>query len=100
MIEKKEAVDNLEDIMSVEGIDMVQFGPGDYSLSSGYMGQRSHLKVKEAEIKTIKTAIKKGIKTRVEIRSINFKIEDLQKYVDLGVQDFYLPSDGSIFFNG
>jgi len=27
MIEKKEAVDNLEEILSVSGIDMVQFGP-------------------------------------------------------------------------
>ena len=36
MIEKKEAIDNLEEILSVKGIDMVQFGPGDYSLSLGY----------------------------------------------------------------
>jgi len=67
MIEKKEAVDNIEEILSVEGIDMVQFGPGDYSLSLGYPGQRNHPKVKEAELKTIKTAIKKGIRPRVEI---------------------------------
>jgi len=38
MIEKKEAVDNLKEILSVEGIDMVQFGPGDYSLSIGFQG--------------------------------------------------------------
>ena len=33
MIEKKEAVDNLEEIFSVKGIDMVQFGPSDYLLN-------------------------------------------------------------------
>jgi len=38
---------------------MVQFGPGDYSLSLGYPGQCNHPKVKEAELKTIETAIKK-----------------------------------------
>jgi len=98
MIEKKEAVDNLEEILSVEGIDMVQFGPGDYSLSLGYPGKRNHPKVKEAELKTIETAIRKGIRPRVEIGSIDYKIEDLQKYVELGVKDFSLPSDGNILF--
>jgi len=98
MIEKKEAVDNLEEILSVEGIDMVQFGPGDYSLSMGYPGQRNHPKVKEAELKTIKIALKKGILPRVEIGSIDYKIEDLQKYVELGVKDFSLPSEGKIIY--
>ena len=98
MIEKKEAVDNLEEILSVKGIDMVQFGPGDYSLSTGYVGQRSHPKVKEAELKTIKMAIEKGIRPRVEIGSIDYKLEDLQKYIDLGVRDFHLPSDGSVVY--
>jgi len=98
MIEKKEAVDNLEEILSVEGIDMVQFGPSDYSLSLGYPGQRNHPKVKEAELKTIKKAIEKGIRPRVEIGSIDYKIEDLQKYIELGVKDFSLPSEGKIIY--
>lgn len=70
MIEKKEAVDNLDEILSVPGIDMIQFGPGDYSLSLGHPGERKHPKVKEAELKTIETAIKKSIRPRVEISSI------------------------------
>lgn len=98
MIEKKEAVDNLEEILSIDGIDMVQFGSGDYSLSLGYPGQRNQPKVKEAELKTIKTALEKGIRPRVEIGSINYKIEDLQKYIELGVQDFSLPSEGKIVY--
>lgn len=98
MIEKKEAVDNLDDILSVEGIDMVQFGPGDYSLSLGYPGQRTHPKVKEAELKTIKTSIKKGIRPRVEIGSIDYKLEDIHKYIELGVKDFSLPSEGKIVY--
>ena len=98
MIEKKEAVDNLEEILSVKGIDMVQFGPGDYSLSLGYPRQRNHPKVKEAELKTIKTALGKGIRPRVEIGSIDYKIEDLQKYIELGVKDFSLPSEGKIVY--
>jgi 2-keto-3-deoxy-L-rhamnonate aldolase RhmA len=98
MIEKKEAVDNLEEILTIDGIDMVQFGPGDYSLSLGYPRQHNHPKVKEAELKTIKTALKNSIRPRVEIGSIDYKIEDLQKYIELGVKDFSLPSEGKIIY--
>jgi len=98
MIEKREAVDNLDAILSVEGIDMIQFGPGDYSLNLGYPGQRNHPKVKEAELKTIEIAIKRVIRPRVEIGSIDYKIEELQKYIELGVKDFSLPSEGKIIY--
>ena len=99
MIEKREAVENLDEILSVEGIDMIQFGPGDYSLSLGYPGQRNHPEVKEAELKTIKTALAKKIRPRVEIGSIHYKMDDLQKYLDLGVRDFHLPSEGKIIYD-
>lgn len=98
MIEKKEAVDNLEEILSVKGVDMIQFGPGDFSMSIGYPGQRSHPKVKEAELKTIKLSLEKGIRPRIEIGSINYKIEDLKEYIDLGVKDFHLPCEGKIIY--
>ena len=39
MIEKRSAMDNLEEILSVKGIDMVQFGSNDYSISIGKPGQ-------------------------------------------------------------
>src|ERR1051325_2551650 len=42
MIEKKGAVENLEAILAVPGVDMVQFGPSDYSMSIGLAGQRQH----------------------------------------------------------
>ncbi|UCC15882.1 MAG: hypothetical protein JSU58_05770, partial [Dehalococcoidales bacterium] len=35
MIEKKGAMENLEEILSVKGVDMVQFGSSDYSISIG-----------------------------------------------------------------
>jgi len=94
MIEKKQAVDNLEKILSVSGIDMVQFGPCDYSLSIGLSGQASHPKVKEAELKTIKTALKMGVHPRVEINNL----ENIEKYLDLGVRDFSLSSDMVILY--
>ena len=38
MIEKAPAVENLEDLLAVKGVDMVQFGPADYSISIGLPG--------------------------------------------------------------
>lgn len=96
MVEKKGCIDNLEEILSLKGIDMVQFGPCDYSLSIGLPGQWTHPKVKEAELKTINVALKMGVRPRVEIGPINYKSEDIKKYIDLGVKDFHLPSDAII----
>jgi 2-keto-3-deoxy-L-rhamnonate aldolase RhmA len=56
MIEKRSAVENLEAILSIGGIDMVQFGPADYSLSIGIPGQWTHPRVKEAGRHVIETA--------------------------------------------
>jgi len=42
MVEKKSCVDNLDAILSVPGIDMVQFGASDFSMSIGKTGQYGH----------------------------------------------------------
>ncbi len=94
MIEKKQAVDNLDEILSVGGIDMVQFGACDYSLSIGLPRQFSHAKVKEAELRTIKTALKMGIHPRVEMNNL----DNIEKYLDLGVRDFSLSTDMVILY--
>ena len=39
MIEKKGAVENLDEVLAVKGIDMVQWGPADYAMSIGRPGQ-------------------------------------------------------------
>ena len=67
MIEKASAVEHLEAMLSVKGVDMVQFGPADYSMSIGIPGQWGHPRVKEAEAHVIKTALRLGVAPRVEI---------------------------------
>ena len=47
-IEEKEALDNLADILTVEGVDVFFVGPTDLSQSLGYPGQRDHPVVKRA----------------------------------------------------
>ena len=56
LIEEQEAVGNLKEILTVEGIDVFLIGPGDLSQSMGYLGEPHHPKVK-AEINRVVTDI-------------------------------------------
>jgi 2-keto-3-deoxy-L-rhamnonate aldolase RhmA len=47
-IETKEAVANIEDICSVDGVDATYIGPADLSASYGYLGNMSHPDVQKA----------------------------------------------------
>ncbi|MCE5280904.1 MAG: 2,4-dihydroxyhept-2-ene-1,7-dioic acid aldolase [Deltaproteobacteria bacterium] len=89
MIEKKEAVENLEEILGVPGIDMIQWGPSDYSVSIGKAGRRTDPEIKATERKVIETALRRGVAPRAEV----VKPEDAQYYLDLGVRHFNLNVD-------
>lgn len=95
MIEKESAVENLEDLLAVKGVDMVQFGPADYSMSLGLTGQWTHPRVKEAERYVIDTALKMGVAPRAEISHP----EEAAKYLDWGVKHFCIGTDVSILFD-
>ncbi len=95
MIEKASAVENLEAILSVKGVDMVQFGPADYSMSMGLAGQYGHPKVKEAERRVIETALKMGVTPRAEIS----RPDQAKAYLDMGVRHFCIGTDMRILFD-
>ncbi len=94
MIEKREAVENLEEILSVPGIDMVQWGPADYSMSTGHAGERGHPEVRAAEKKVFETCLRMGIPPRAEISSP----EDARRFLDMGVRHFCLGTDIAILY--
>lgn len=94
MIEKAQAIENLEALLSVPGVDMVQFGPADYSMSIGLAGQWDHPRVREAERFMIETAQKKGIAPRAEISHP----DEAKRYRDMGVKHFCIGTDVSILF--
>lgn len=89
MVEKKSCVDNLDEILKVPGIDMVQFGASDFSMSIGKPAQYSHPEVVEAELHTIRTALKKGKNPRVELRDPS----QAEKYLAMGVKHFCIGWD-------
>ncbi|MGD8293709.1 MAG: aldolase/citrate lyase family protein [Desulfobacterales bacterium] len=95
MIEKQPAVERLEDILSVPGIDMIQWGPVDYSMSIGRPGGRNSDEVKAVERKVFETALKMGVPPRAEINSV----DEAKYYLDLGVRHFNIGMDLSILFN-
>lgn len=95
MIEKKQAVDHLDEILSVEGIDMIQWGPADYSMSVGKAGQKTDPEIKAVERKVFETALKMGVPPRAEINSV----DQAKYYLDMGVRHFNIGMDLSILFD-
>lgn len=95
MIEKAEAVENLEKLLAVKGVDMVQFGPADYAMSIGLAGRFRHPRVREAEEYVIATALRAGIAPRAELHGR----EGMERYLDLGVKHFCIGTDVRILYD-
>ncbi len=94
MIEKQSAVEHLEEILSVPGLDMIQWGPADYTMSIGRHHDRNNPEVKAIEYGVLEMAIKMGIPPRVELRYP----EQAQAYLEMGVKHFSLGMDLSILY--
>jgi 4-hydroxy-2-oxoheptanedioate aldolase len=94
MVEKKPALDNLKEILSVGGVDMIQFGPADFSLSIGKPGQWSAPELKKAHKFAIETAMKLGIRPRIEIESF----EEAKPWIDMGIKDFCVGWDVGVIY--
>ena len=95
MIEKQSAVDHLDEILEVEGIDMVQWGPADYSMSIGRPGETGHPDIRAVERNVIEKSIQAGVPPRAEIS----QPDQARYYQDLGVRHFNLGVDLSVLFN-
>jgi 2-keto-3-deoxy-L-rhamnonate aldolase RhmA len=89
MIEKQAAVDNIEEICSVPGVDMIQFGPSDYCMSNGWNRSDHISEFKTAERHCIEVAQKHGVAARCEIQTP----DEAQYYIDLGVRHFSLGDE-------
>ncbi len=91
MIEKKRAIDELEEILAIDGVDMVNFGPCDYSVSVGkaYTTSRWCTEAYRAHRDMLELALKHGKRARVEIGNW----EQAREYTDMGVRDFNVGVD-------
>ncbi len=94
MIEKKGAMENLDEILSIKGVDMVQFGPNDFSISIGKPGQGASPEVQKAHRYMIERALARGVAPRVEIASF----EQAKPFIEMGVRHFCIGWDVGIIF--
>ncbi len=95
MIEKKGAVEQLEEILAIPGLDMIQWGGADYSMSVGKAGQRNSPEIVATEKYVLETALKMGVQPRAEISTP----DEARYYLDLGVRHFCIGTDLAILFD-
>jgi 4-hydroxy-2-oxoheptanedioate aldolase len=89
MIETKTLADDIEEALSLPGIDMVQFGPSDFSVSINRPGEGyNNVEITETMERSYQVAKRKGIRIRAECNA-----EDMEKWTDLGCRDFCIGSD-------
>jgi 2-keto-3-deoxy-L-rhamnonate aldolase RhmA len=94
MVEKKSLMAELEDVLAIDGIDMIQFGPADYGLSLRTPGKPFKAaefkeKITTDRDKAHEMAIKAGVRPRAEAGTA----KDCQYYLDRGVRDFCIGWD-------
>ena len=93
MIEKAVLVEQLEEVLAVPGVDMIQWGPSDYTMSSGLYTKRNYQdEVKKVERKVFETCIKMGVAPRVELQSL----DNVDYYLEMGVKHFRIGHDMAI----
>ena len=95
-IEHIEAVSNIEDIISVDGIDGIIIGPYDLSGSMGYPGEYHRDDVKEAIAKVLKSCKEKNIPSGFHV--IESNPTKLQERIDEGCT--FLAYSLDFFFLG
>ena len=89
MIESAAAVERLDEILAVPGVDMVHFGPADYALTIGKPGGKGSAEIRRVHRDVIERALKKGVRARVVVNGL----DNAREYFDMGVRDFCIGSD-------
>lgn len=80
-IEDPEAMEELEGIAEVEGIDMLFFGPGDYSHALGIVGQLDHPEIRKGFERVAEVARKHG-----KFAGTVTRLDTIQERIDMGYQ--------------
>ena len=94
-IETEEALNNLEGILSVEGVDVAFVGPADLSMSLGVFRQFDHPRFTKA----LETVVEKA-KAAGVAPGIFCTVDNINDYVERGFQFNSLASDVALLVHG
>jgi 4-hydroxy-2-oxoheptanedioate aldolase len=95
-IETLEALENLDAIAAVEGVDVLFIGPADLSMAMGIFGQFDHPTFLDALNKIVQAA-KKANKA---IGILLFNADDYDKYHNMGIKFIACGSDATFVAQG
>jgi len=96
MIEKDVAVQNIDQVLAAardKGVDMTQWGAGDFGVSHGQPGMMGTPEVKPFEELVIAKSLEYGVAPRIEIGAV----EQAKRYIDLGVRHFCIGWDRFLY---
>jgi len=94
-IEGKEGIENFDNILDVNGVDIIFIGPYDLSQSLGVPGQTNHPKV----INAMKSVVDKAKRKNIVVGTFVETPEDLKMWKDLGVLYLSYKVDVGIFYD-
>jgi 4-hydroxy-2-oxoheptanedioate aldolase len=94
-LEGKEAIEHVDEIIAVEGIDVIFAGPYDISQSLGITGQFDHPRVAEKVSEIVEKCAPKGIAVGNFVETV----ESAKKWRDLGVKYICYSVDVGIFYD-
>ena len=84
MLEEVEAIDNLEELVTVDGVDVFFIGSGDLSQSMGYPGQNTHPEVQAQMEKGVQI-----IRGAGRVAGVSCPDNLVPKFLGMGVQYFH-----------
>lgn len=89
MLEKKSAMEELDEILEIERLDVVQFGPTDYSITLGQQDEWTDADTERIQRDVIEKVLKKGKQSRVRVNTP----AEMREYLDMGVRHFIFGWD-------
>ena len=99
MLEKKIAVENIDKILmraKERGVDMIQWGPADYSITRGRPHMMFEADIMPIEELVIGKCLEYGVAPRIEIGDV----DQAKRYIDMGVRHFCIGWDRFILQAG
>ena len=94
--ETEHAIEHIEEIVSVPGIDAVMIGPNDLSLSLGIVGQMKHPRMAESYQRVIAACQKHGVAPGIHLTEMN----QAQEWLARGIRFLTFQNDIRTLLDG